>query len=102
MAKTDSPVYGRWIRIRKLPHDPAWDKLENFEAWALASGFEVGDKLMRRDSEKPYGPDNCEWVRENLYGPWTADFIERWNKTVNVFRKAAGLSLLGKESKPND
>jgi hypothetical protein len=91
----------KWYEVQKYPHAPEWDDLEEFLAWCRLSGYEPYDILRRVNVRKPYGPDNCYW-KSPAHTPETADsgaqeFILRWNKTVNIFRRHCGLPLFREE-----
>lgn len=94
----DHPLYYKYYTMKNRDHVPEWDDPEAFLSWALASGYEPGASLMRDRRRDPYGPDNCYWVKKTTpqasgQDQETVELIQRWNKTVNVFRKAAGLPL---------
>jgi len=38
------------------------NSFEEFEKWAIASGYLKGLTLDRRDNDGDYEPDNCRWV----------------------------------------
>lgn len=44
-----------------------WLIFENFRDWALSHGYKEGLQIDRRDNDKGYCPENCQWVsrREN-------------------------------------
>jgi hypothetical protein len=106
----------KWRRVKKQDHVPEWDNWENFYEWCHDTHYTPGDKLLRIYPTEPYGPDNCFWMERPAWPddepetlPWpepdaetTTDpgieridreFVRRWNRTVNVFRRALGLSL---------
>lgn len=66
-----------------------------FYRWAIAQGFTPGDTLRRKDAKKPFNPENCYFVKSEIqppfYGAEKDDFIRRWNRAVNPFRRAAGM-----------
>lgn len=45
-----------------------WLVFENFRDWALSHGYREGLQIDRRDNDKGYCPENCQWVngRENV------------------------------------
>ena len=44
-----------------------WLVFENFQDWAISHGYSDGLEIDRRDNDKGYCPENCQWVscREN-------------------------------------
>lgn len=49
---------GRGIRVCK-----EWiDDFSAFQKWALANGYKGGLTIDRKDNDKGYAPDNCQWV----------------------------------------
>lgn len=52
-----------WVYVRGWP----WKSYAEFRAWALASGFSKSTPSPdRKDTSKPYGPDNVEWVAKHV------------------------------------
>lgn len=54
----------------------------------------IGDKLLRRDESKPYGPENCYWEspdQAEMSPLWKVDWCLRWTETVNRLRRHFGL-----------
>ena len=45
-----------------------WVVFENFRDWALSHGYSDDLEIDRRDNDKGYCPDNCQWIsrRENM------------------------------------
>ena len=45
-----------------------WLVFENFRDWALSHGYKDDLQIDRRDNDKGYHPDNCQWVtpKENV------------------------------------
>lgn len=39
-----------------------WLVFENFRDWALSHGYKEGLQIDRRDNDKGYCPENCQWV----------------------------------------
>lgn len=95
-------LYNRWRKIIELPHDLIFDTFETFYYWALASGYHIGARLVLKDPALPYSPENCEWKIEKAEHSWntaeTRESITRWNRTVNVFRRACGLPPFEEDS----
>lgn len=42
-----------------------------FEEWALSHGYDNHLTINRKDSQKDYDPDNCEWVTREYNGKYT-------------------------------
>lgn len=92
-----TPIQIKWYSVLKRPHSPEWNDFGAFSAWCEENGFAPDRTLFREDLSKPLGPDNCYFgkKRKNAsLGVWENDFPKRWARTVNVFRRAAGLPLL--------
>lgn len=95
-----SRLYAAWVRINKFPHCKEWECFPTFYEWAMENGYEVGTWLNRDDNDKPYSPDNCIWYKPQSDGisPEWAEWIKRWNKTVNRIRKHYGMPPLEEEN----
>ena len=39
-----------------------WHKFENFRRWALENGYRDGLTIERKNVDRNYEPDNCEWI----------------------------------------
>lgn len=39
----------------------AWNDFEVFKTWALSNGYQDDLTLDRKENDKGYNPDNCEW-----------------------------------------
>jgi len=80
-AKSDTPIYSRWRLMKqrclnkKCPNYQRygakgigicdeWMVFENFEKWALESGFEKDLHLDRIDNNGDYKPSNCRWITQ--------------------------------------
>lgn len=90
-------LYSKWRKSVKDDCDPAFKNYLVFYDWALSSGYQPGMRLVKLNPYEPYSPENCvwEWMRSPLIIPGGEDgkqeFCNRWNKTVNVFRRHYGL-----------
>lgn len=90
-------LYETWKRIRKFPYDPAWNSFPVFYDWAMAEGYILGDRLVRLDESRPYGPDNCYWKDlhdDAVSVQWVGAWCEKWDQTVERLRKHFGLPPL--------
>lgn len=97
-------IRDKWYKLQKNDHAREWDSMESFAEWCKreAGGLVHGLAIRRFDPEKPWGPDNCYLQKLDIKEP---DIKEpapnkdaiKWNKTVNVFRRAAGLPLFREE-----
>lgn len=43
-----------------------WHDREVFRQWAYSNGYKKGFRLLRKDNEKDYTPDNCFWDRSKV------------------------------------
>lgn len=56
-----SLLRGRWsIMAVRGGRDEAWDSFETFFSWFSDRTDDVRQCVYRKDSHKPWGPDNCE------------------------------------------
>lgn len=98
----------RWKAMGKSERSPEFAKYLDFYAWAMASGFQPGMRLVRLDNTKPYAPDNCKWkwMQAPLIFPGGEDgrraWASKWNATVNVFRERCGLKPFPVEDMKNE
>lgn len=91
-----------WSRIRAeeydLRHVGKWETYDGFLGWMFAQGWQMESMIMRKDAKKPKTPANCyittKGTRKTRSWAWEQEFSRRWAKTVNPFRKAAGLDPL--------
>ncbi|GAH13182.1 unnamed protein product [marine sediment metagenome] len=51
---------GRGIRI-----EPTWDDYTVFKSWALSNGYQDNLTIDRKDRDKGYYPDNCQWITKS-------------------------------------
>lgn len=87
-----SPLYQRWIRIKKSV-SPEFSEFPSFYEWAMKSGYSPSSYLIRKDSNLPYSPDNCFWRKKDkdkLDYKYQKSATE-WNRFVNRVRRAYGL-----------
>lgn len=70
----------KWYSSKKISIYKPWLSYKTFKAWAEANGFvpNTGLALGRKDHEKGYTPDNCEFIsisdncREAMARRWGA------------------------------
>ena len=96
-SEAGSRLYNSWRKIRRHPHCEEWIDFPTFYAWAIHSGYSLGDWLRRYDDNEPYGPDNCVWVASNRVETPPKSNVEweyEWNVTVNRIRKHYGMPPL--------
>lgn len=61
-----------------------WHNIENFEKWALNSGFRKGLTLDRIDANGDYCPQNCRWAtRKEQANNRRNTIIVEWNGEVH-------------------
>ncbi len=88
-------LYKRWRKIILQPHDAIFDSFETFYWWAMATRYQIGARLVLKDANGCYSPENCEWKIEKneRITDESREQIAKWNRTVNVIRRAHGLPL---------
>lgn len=53
-------LWDRWNRMVRYNCVPEWEEdVWSFVEFAVSRGFELGEKVKRKDSSAPYSPDNC-------------------------------------------
>lgn len=52
----------RFYQDRGITVCDEWLVFENFRDWALSHGYKDDFQIDRRDNDKGYCPDNCQWV----------------------------------------
>ena len=68
-----------------------WLNFENFREWALHNGYEETLTIERKDVNKGYSPDNCEWVSVRAQHFNTRDTIMVEGKCLAILAEEAGL-----------
>lgn len=87
-----------WRRLKKrFEYADVFESYPAFYYWALNVGYELGMVLRRKNNDLPYSPDNCyfEMPKEDskYYSLEQKVLMNKWNKTANIYRKAAGMTL---------
>lgn len=53
-------LWDRWKRMVRYNCVPEWEEgVWPFVEFAVSRGFKLGDRVNRKDSAAPYGPENC-------------------------------------------
>ena len=87
------PFYGG----RGIEVCPEWHNIENFEKWAMQSGFQKGMSLDRINVNGDYSPDNCKWAtpaeqannrRNTIYLEYNGEkhTISEWAEKLGINR----------------
>ncbi len=65
--KCRNPVHKQYARIgaKGIEVCAQWQSLEPFCRWALASGYEDGRWLARKNPTRDFSPSNCIWLEES-------------------------------------
>lgn len=102
--RTSEAIRKKWYKMLQRDHVPEWDDREAFTKWCEqeADGRTGAMALRRFDPSRPFGPDNCylqdlPGYQSGEAGRPDPETVRKWNKTVNVFRRAAGLPLFKEE-----
>lgn len=45
---------------------PEWNEFQQFQIWAIDSGYSEQLTIDRRDGSKGYSPDNCRWENKTI------------------------------------
>ena len=97
-AERNRRLHSKWRNMKERSEE--FRKFPGFKEWAIRTGYEIGDSLRRIDETKPFGPDNCVWVKRRtnikeepkaLHAPGVVLRALEWNRAVNPLRRAAGL-----------
>lgn len=69
---------GRGIRVCE-----EWQDQDTFIAWGLASGYQIGLEIDRRNNNGNYEPGNCWWATrsENMRNVSTNRLLTAWGET---------------------
>lgn len=59
---TQSSVYAQWNKIKKCPHDPAWDSFQVFKEWSIKHGCVPHARLIHQGDSDFWGPKTCLWL----------------------------------------
>lgn len=98
-----------WRRIKDdTDSNGPFSEYPDFYEWAIDNYYWLGSRLHRYEISQAYSPENCYFtpnggemrgLTKEQYGA-----ANRWNRTVNVFRKACGLKLFDvyEEDSEND
>lgn len=94
-------LYNKWCWLRKRPHSEEFKEFQAFHDWSLKNGFVMDAKLERLHFDKPYSPENCQWVQTEIkQRPYTEEeqeSISRFNETVNSIRRYYGMAPIGQK-----
>jgi hypothetical protein len=65
--KCRNPAHKQYARIgaRGIDVCAEWQDFDSFCRWALASGFQEGCWLSRKDPARDFSPSNCTWLEES-------------------------------------
>lgn len=63
-----------------------WLQFENFQLWAITSGYSEGLSLERIDVNGNYEPDNCKWIPlcEQSLNQRRSHMVEAFGKTQTI------------------
>lgn len=94
-SSRNTKLYNKWFRIRRFSDDPVFQDYESFCKWAEDTGYVEGQKLVRLDTEKAFGTDNCIWINpdEDLRVELTQEQkrAQEWDEVVNRIRRHYGM-----------
>jgi hypothetical protein len=82
-GKTNSKLYAVWKTMRQRCNNQnnkgypnyggrgikvcnAWENYKAFYSWAVASGYQEGLEIDRKDVNGNYCPENCRWVSHTV------------------------------------
>jgi|AGTN01.1.fsa_nt_gi hypothetical protein len=82
-----------------------WNGYRNFEAWAVANGYQENFTLDRINNSRGYAPDNCRWVshREQQNNKTNNHYIAYRGRTqsMRMWCEELGLSVAAIEHRIN-
>ena len=110
---TDTKLYGVWINVKTRCNNPRnraypqyggrgirlceeWESFQDFQNWAIKSGYADGLTLDRIDVNGNYSPENCRWAdmktqQNNRRNNHVIEF-NGVRKTLSEWSEATGLS----------
>jgi hypothetical protein len=53
---------------RGIDYCVEWDDYANFHSWAMESGYDPNLTIERKNNDRGYLPDNCQWATMKLQG----------------------------------
>lgn len=104
-------IYGIWCRMKQRCYNPnsidykeyggrgisvaeEWkNSFENFMEWSVISGYSDNLTIDRKDNERGYSPDNCQWVSRSIQSN-----NKRNNRKISFNGKIQNISEWAKET----
>lgn len=104
-------IYGIWCRMKQRCYNPnsidykeyggrgisvaeEWkNSFENFMEWSMISGYSDNLTIDRKDNERGYSPDNCQWVSRSIQSN-----NKRNNRKISFNGKIQNISEWAKET----